>query len=160
MKPGPAPAPTKLRMLRGNPSRRPLNKSEPRPKAKARTPSAPSDLGPDGQREWRRLAKELMGLGLLTTVDLTAFRAYCDVYETYTDAMRNIRQFGCIIKTPKGFLMTSPYVHLANKALAQMLQLMQEFGMTPAARSRVEVGGKPTDQEELEEYLFGHRNAG
>jgi len=117
-------------------------------------------LGPDGQREWKRLAKELMGLGLLTTVDLTAFRAYCDVYETYMDATQNIRQYGRIIKTPKGFLMTSPYVHLANKALAQMLQLMQEFGMTPAARSRVEVGGKPTDQQEVEEFLFGNSNTG
>ena len=160
MKPGPAPAPTKLRMLRGNPSRRPLNKSEPRPKAKARTPSAPSHLGPDGRREWRRLAKELTALGLLTTLDMTAFRLYCDVYETYMDATATIRKFNRIIKTPNGFLVTSPYVHLANKALAQMNQLMQEFGMTPAARSRVEVGEKPTDQEELEEYLFGHRNAG
>ena len=55
--------------------------------------------------------------------------------------------------------MTSPFVHLANKALDQMIRLMQEFGMTPAARSRVEVGGIPTDQEAVEEYLFGNRNA-
>ena len=73
--------------------------------------------------------------------------------------MRNIRKFGSIIKTPKGFLMTSPWVHLANKALAQMRWLMQEFGMTPAAKARVEVGGNPSDQDEVEEFLFGPRGS-
>ncbi|MCH8310997.1 MAG: P27 family phage terminase small subunit [Chloroflexi bacterium] len=47
-------------------------------------------------------------MGLLTTLDMTALRLYCDSFETYTDAMRNIRECGTIIKTPKGFLMTSP----------------------------------------------------
>jgi P27 family predicted phage terminase small subunit len=90
---------------------------------------------------------------------MTAFRLYCDAYETYTDATRNIRKFGSIIKTPKGFLMTSPWVLLANKAQSQMRWLMGEFGMTPVSRSRVEVGGEPTDQEKVEEFLFGPKRS-
>ena len=159
MKPGPRPKPTNLRVLEGNPGRRPLPKNEPKPTAVTRTPPAPRDLGEVGKREWRRLAKELVALGLLTTVDLTAFRLYVDAFEVYVDARANIKQYGSIIPSPKGFLMTSPYVHLANKSMAQMVKLMQEFGMTPSARTGVEVqAGTASEQDRVKEFLFGNGN--
>ena len=158
MRPGPPPTPTNLRLLRGNPGRRPINKNEPRPKPKTKAPPVPKGLGSDGKREWKRLAKELVSLGLLTNVDITAFRIYCDAYETYKDARRNIKLYGSILPSPNGFLMTSPYVHLANKSMSQMVKLMQEFGMTPSARTRVEVEGKSSDEDEVKEFLFGTGN--
>jgi phage terminase small subunit len=54
---GRPPKPTALKVLEGNPGKRPLNQNEPKPEKKA--PNCPSWLLPDAKKEWRRLSKEL-----------------------------------------------------------------------------------------------------
>jgi len=71
-KPGPRPAPTVKKKLRGNPGRRPLLKDEPQPDKPAKLPSAPKHLCPVARKEWRRIGKELHSMGLVTKVDLVA----------------------------------------------------------------------------------------
>ena len=68
---GRPPKPTAIKELEGNPGKRPLNKNEPKPKAKA--PKCPPWLESDAKKEWRRLSKELEAMGLLTQVDMAAF---------------------------------------------------------------------------------------
>jgi len=100
--------PTNLRLLQGNAPRRPLNQNEPKPKLKPRTPRGPAHLGPAGKTNSQRLAREMVSLGLLTELDMTALRLCCDSFETCANAMRNIHRIESIIKTHKEFLMTSP----------------------------------------------------
>ena len=64
---GRKPLPSNVVRLRGNPGKRRLNDAEPRPAAK--TPSCPACLGDEARKEWKRLAKELAELGLLTGLD-------------------------------------------------------------------------------------------
>jgi phage terminase small subunit len=61
--------------LRGNPGKRRLNDAEPRPAP--RVPSCPTCLGDEARKEWRRLAKNLGELGLLTGLDRGLLAAYC-----------------------------------------------------------------------------------
>jgi len=42
-----------------------------------------------------------------------------------------------IVKTKTGYMAHSPYLTIANKCFDQLKAMLQEFGMTPAARSRV-----------------------
>ena len=55
-------------------------------------------------------------------------------------------QYGVVIKGTNGFPMQSPYLAIANKAGEQVRLLLSEFGMTPAARSRV--NAQPIEREE------------
>ena len=69
---GRKPKPTAVKQLEGNPGKRQLNANEPKPAARA--PSCPKWLEDDAKKEWRRLAKQMEQLGILTEVDMAALR--------------------------------------------------------------------------------------
>ena len=75
---GRKPKPTAIKELEGNPGKRQLNEYEPHPAAKA--PTCPKWLDDDAKKEWRRLAKQMEQIGILTEVDMAAFAAYCQAY--------------------------------------------------------------------------------
>ncbi len=150
-KPGRKPKPTAKRKLQGNPGRRPLPKNEPQPRKPAGIPRAPQHLDKLAQKEWRRMAKELHPLGLLTNIDLTALAAYCASFSIWIDAQKQIQKHGVLIKAQSGFPMQSPYLAISNRAMTEMRKWMVEFGLTPSSRSRVEA--KPVEKEsELEKF--------
>jgi len=72
---GPAPKATNLKILEGNPSKRPLNNDEPQPESGA---ICPEWLSENAQNEWRRLAPILESCGILTKADEDTLAAYCD----------------------------------------------------------------------------------
>ena len=67
---GPPKKPTKLRILEGNPSKRPLPKNEPEPDPTM--PECPDWLMDDAKEEWNRVAPELHRIGLRTVGDVAA----------------------------------------------------------------------------------------
>lgn len=75
MRRGRKPIPTEIKILEGNPSKRPLNTHEPKPLKKA--PPCPKWLEAEAKKEWRRLAKALEAMGVLTEADMAAFAGYC-----------------------------------------------------------------------------------
>lgn len=134
---GRKPTPRALKLLMGNPGRRPLNPDEPVPVVVAEQHPPPAWLDDAAKQEWTRLAPMLVRHGVLTEMDLDALTAYCQAWVTWKDATQKIRSFGMVIKTTGGFPMQSPYIPIANKAMATMKGLMTEFGMTPSSRNRV-----------------------
>ena len=68
---GRKPKPTALKLLEGNPGKRPLNGREPVPPRAAL--KCPAWLLPEAKKEWKRLAPALEAMGVLTMADLTAF---------------------------------------------------------------------------------------
>ena len=141
---GPAPKPTKLKKLAGNPGKRRMNAAEPEPRADAGY--CPRWLPDEAKREWRRVAPELLRLGLLTVVDVLPLVAYCMAYARWREACDVLEKQGLTFATPNGYEQQRPEVAIANKAMMEMKALAQEFGMTPASRSRVTLpSAKPTD---------------
>jgi phage terminase small subunit len=63
---GRRPKPTRMKVLTGNPGKRPLNRYEPRPNPVM--PDCPPELGPAAQREWARLVGELSSLNMVTNL--------------------------------------------------------------------------------------------
>ncbi|HAZ9517172.1 TPA: nucleoside recognition protein, partial [Enterococcus faecium] len=53
------------------PGNRPLNAKESTPEKKA--PTCPKWLEPEAKKEWKRLAKQMEAIGILTDVDMAAF---------------------------------------------------------------------------------------
>jgi len=148
MKPGPPRKPTKLRVLEGNPSKRPLPRNEPDPDPAM--PECPDWLMDDAKEEWERVAPELNRLGLLTKVDRTALAGYCQSYAKWKQADEWIKENGTVyaIRGSDGgvkYLQQAPQVSIANQCLKQIRAFCAEFGLTPAARARMEL---PNERED------------
>lgn len=134
---GRKPKPTALKVLEGNPGKRPLNELEPKPKKQA--PSCPSWLEPEAKKEWRRMAKTLESIGILTEIDKASFAGYCQAYARWKEAEEFLSKHGTIFKTPSGYIQQVPQVSIAQTYLKVMKDFSSEFGLTPAARTRIQV---------------------
>lgn len=148
---GPAPKPTKLKQLEGNPGKRPLNASEPKPSD--RLFYAPRWMSDMAKREWRRIAPELRRLGLLTMVDLTALATCCEAFAEWREALRVLAVEGYTYTTDSGYVGQHPMVAVKNKAALLMKALLCEFGMTPSSRSRLHIE-PPTPEDPLLAHII------
>jgi P27 family predicted phage terminase small subunit len=123
-----------MKRLAGNPGHRPLNENEPQPGG---IPQCPGHLDKVARKEWRRISKELIAVGLLTEVDRAALAAYCCAWSRWVAAEERIQDHGLVVKAPSGYPVQNPYVGIANTAMDQMRKFLVEFGLTPASRSRL-----------------------
>jgi len=147
--------PTVLKLIEGNPGKRPLNGREPRPPRSL--PTCPAHLSPTAKTEWKRLARALNEIGLLTQIDRTALAAYCQAYGRWVEAERRLAETPPLLKTPAGYVQASPWLTIANKQLELMARFMVELGLTPSARCRIAVdipgGPKPWETEAAAQYF-------
>jgi P27 family predicted phage terminase small subunit len=132
---GRKPTPTALKLLRGNPGRRPINPNEPKPPAGRLTP--PTWLTGAAATKWRRLAPELLKHGLFSTADRDALAVYCQTFAQWREAEAEIKKHGMVVKGRDGGPVTSPYVGIRDRARVYLLRWWEQFGMTPSARVRV-----------------------
>ena len=131
------PTPTALKLLKGNPGKRPLNKLEPRPRL--RVPRVPSHLDDAAKVEWYRVVKELKVLGLVSGMDRAALAAYCQSYSRWSEAEEGVARVGLVVETTHGNIIQNPLVGIANRSMELMHRFLGEFGMTPSSRSRISV---------------------
>jgi P27 family predicted phage terminase small subunit len=142
---GRKPKPAYLRLLEGNPRAKPI---PPQIQPQRVMPDPPEYLSADAKEEWLRLTPELYRLKLLTVADLRPFSAYCQAYGRWVTAERAIARMaekdlltsGLMIKTLNGNAIQNPLVGTAHKAAYDMVRYADEFGLTPAARTRIAQG--------------------
>jgi P27 family predicted phage terminase small subunit len=145
---GRKPKPTVLKLLDGNPGKRPLNDREPR--VPEGVPDPPDWLDDEARAEWFRTVKVLSDMGLMSRADGTALAAYCTIYSRWVHAEAQVKKFGTIVKSPdKNFPMTSPYLTVANQSLEAMRKFLVEFGLTPSSRSRIRL---PSESDAASEF--------
>ena len=141
--------PTHLRLLRGNPGKRPI-RPEPEPPIPQTLPEPPPFLSEDARNEWWRVVPELRALGLLTALDLMPLAAYCNAYGRWVVAERLLAAMadkdattkGLLLKGSAGSAMANPLIKIARCAAADMVHFAGEFGMTPRARSYLSAAGR------------------
>jgi len=134
---GPAPKPTALRLIEGNRGHQKLNKNEPKPTPIR--PTRPEWMLPEAKREWVRIVPELERMGLLTIVDRGALTAYCQAYARAVQAEAVLTKKGMTFETPNGYIQQRPEVSIALKEWHAVRAFASEFGLTPAARTRIQV---------------------
>lgn len=146
---GPAPTPTAILNARGS-WRAKQNPDEPKPDVGA--PKCPRELSRESRKVWRGVSA-LIAPGVLTKDSVQTLSRYChglvrwwkladwlennpDTYETRDEAgnIRHVRH---------------PNVGTYEKLGRDLLRIEQEFGLTPAARTRVIAsnGQKPKDNK-------------
>lgn len=144
------PTPTALKLARGNPGKRPINKLEPKPSS-ADVLRSPAGMNAQARKRWRQVARHLHDSGILTVLDTGALRLYCDAYARYLDASDIIEAEGLIIET-EYTKKANPAVAILNQSADCMLKIMRDFGMTPSSRTGLEVlppKNKPGDFDEF-----------
>jgi len=158
---GPPPKPTALKLLEGNPGKQKLNKAEPKPPALPKIPKAPSRLLADAKKEWRRLASALVGMDVLTEIDFTAFAELCQNYAYYLITDKKILSLGtegvyAMQETNTGYIQQHPLLSLRRQYYDQWRRGLADFGLTPAARSRLVVGDANAGADDpMESFLKG-----
>ena len=153
---GPPPKPTSLRILNGNAAKRPLNDREPQPRLG--TPHCPDWLSDEAKKAWRRLVPELRAMKVLTIADADALAAYCHTYARWREAEEFISKHGLVypIRDDKGGIKVMqqwPQVSIARNLLLVLRGYQQEFGLTPASRSRIQVGEPASPASDADRWL-------
>jgi P27 family predicted phage terminase small subunit len=141
------PVPFPLKVLRGNPGKRPLP-NEPQPSRPPTCPDPPPFITGYAADEWWTVAPELHALGLLTRIDVPALAAYCASYAGWRQASESLARMaandpitnGQMIKTKYGEAVQNPLVSIARKHAADLVRYASEFGIGPLARTRISVG--------------------
>lgn len=143
--------PTELKKLQGNPGKRPLPRNEPRPARDL--PYCPAHLNDEAKREWKRIVHTLYDTGLLTKVDKAALAMYCQAWGRWVEAENQVAINGDVVKTKQGNIIQNPYLSISNRAWDQLSKMIQQFGLSPAARARLTVQPE-YEQLSLADLLF------
>ena len=154
---GRRPKPTRIKEIAGNPGNRPLNAREPKPPLGI--PECPEHLNDEAKLEWERLTVYLANMGMLSQVYRAPLAAYCQAWGRWVEAERELKKYGKVIKTTNGNAVQNPYLSIANTAMDQMRKLAIEFGLTPAAQSRIEADApplRPPADDSSEKYFSKH----
>jgi P27 family predicted phage terminase small subunit len=141
---GRKPKPVELRLVQGNPGKRPVPKRAPKPKGSLSAP--PADMSPAAKAEWRYVLAN-QPAGLLTKVDRAILRIYCDEMALYKEAKAGIKETGLLVSTPNGAVQTSPLVTIMRQAEEKVLRTASEMGMTPSARVRLALPDDDDDND-------------
>lgn len=130
---GTKPKPIALKILEGNPGRRPL----PQPANwSARPPKMPKDLAAAAKTEWRRVVPVLVRLGVVNELDRRALADYCTCCAALDECERILADKGLLVEGGAG-LMKNPAAQLAREYRAMLLRWSAEFGLTASSRARM-----------------------
>jgi P27 family predicted phage terminase small subunit len=149
--------PTKLKLIQGTfrPDRAPSKEITPPPVKKI---DPPRELDVHAKRYWRTYGPMLRRLGLLTEADLPAFTALCGAWSMHQRAGARLRTVfrSKAALTPERLDFIRKAEVSIERANHTLRQLWSEFGMTPAARSRLDVyAPPPTEEDDFERFMSG-----
>jgi P27 family predicted phage terminase small subunit len=126
-------------------------------------PETPVELKGAARAEWNRTAPILEKMGVLTTADGPALAAYCKLHALTLKADAAIEKYGIVIakvdETGVSTLRKNPAVTVRSECERLLRAFRSEFGLTPAARSKVSAGeGRDLEpdvkaQDQLQDFL-------
>ena len=132
---GPAPAPTKLKLLKGTePGRINLNEPKPLPGRAER----PGWLSKYAAEEWDRVAPHLEAMGTLTAADGMALAVYCESVARWRQISAVVANSPPVIQR-EGLLVKNPAYSQVRDAAIEVRMWAREFGLTPSARAGIRV---------------------
>jgi P27 family predicted phage terminase small subunit len=138
------PTPTAIRLVKGNPGKRPMPKNEPKFKMPKERIAPEEYLGKHAdimteyaRDAWDIITPDLHSAGVLTIGDYMACIGLCIALGDYIEARKYAAKSGRFIvnedKKPK----TSPFVTRAAHAWESAYSMMAAFGMNPSDRTRI-----------------------
>ena len=146
---GRRPSPTALKILRGHPGQRKLNRHEPQPPAGEVT--KPVGLSARADAVWDRLAPLCLAMGTLTCADTETFAALCELRATMVEAssQKDVEGFGMFTLSEDyngaAVVKVHAAVRLERETATALRPYLALFGLEPVSRARIVVPKKPDE---------------
>jgi len=146
--PGPPPKPSAIRDL-GPRLHRKKNKRE--PMIKAAMPTCPKWLDSVGKYFFKEIGAMLLNIRVMTNADKKALEILSDAYSEYRQARSVILKKGHTYESYKkdkdgnvflSMVRVRPEVGISQNAWEKCFKGLQQFGLTPASRTKVEMLGE------------------
>jgi P27 family predicted phage terminase small subunit len=150
--------PTRLRLLRGNPGKRPANPQEPQPITTGIEP--PAWMTGDALEKWHDLVPRLLALGILGNTDIDALVRYCVTWVEWRRHQDICARGGdvMVMKDENGrvrYAQVAASFTIMTKCDKILQSIAQEFGGTPAARARLSTN-EAKQNDPLAAFLAKH----
>lgn len=129
---GPAPKPTRLKILSGETRPSVINYAEPIPAGGALTP--PPDMREEARVIWERVVDALGSTGVLTSADRDVLRLYAEAFARYLQAEEMLNKTGPLLKGRDGAYVKNPLHQVVRDNADAVKKYARELGLTPAAR--------------------------
>ena len=146
---GRRPAPTAVRILRGDKPGR-INRDEPQPVNGLC--QMPEWLSEYGQEEWERVERDVIAMNVGKPVDSQALSAWCEAVSRMRQATESIKALGLLYFNEDGVYIKNPAAIIARDASSDMLRWAREFGFTPSSRQQLKTNtaiDAPTTMQQL-----------
>lgn len=138
--------PTALKIIEGNKGKRALNKSEPDPEY-LNDLAAPKFLSESAAMVWDEIVPNLRSARMLTKVDVPMLAMGCTAIAQYRVAASkadiNLVKSKIIVGDEGQPVETgehvNPWLIVQSMSFKQAMAVFQQFGMSPAARTRISV---------------------
>lgn len=145
--------PTEQKKLEGTYRADRAAKCEPKPRVEV--PHCPKWLNGAARLEYMRHAKMLSSLRVMTEADRLALAAFAHEFGAWREAETMVGVLGAVLISEKtGAPYLNPWQNIASNHFKNMVKLMQEFGLTPASRSRIEAQPEEVKEMSLADKLF------
>lgn len=156
-----------MKVLEGTLRKDRTNPNEPEPKALKLAPPPTITLNVHGMKEWERTTRELIALQVLANTDISSLSSMCYEFGEFVECGIRIKEVHEIDDhlsglsrdefTPEQVIEIMQIKYLAGKNLEKLrkehleayCKLAQQFGLTPASRSKVSTV-KQSKEDELE----------
>lgn len=148
---GRPPKPTHLKILQGNPGKRPFNQDEPKPKSGI--PAMPKWLKsyPIAVKEWKRESRELNDMGVMTTAD-------CGTLAMRVFLAAEIQRLAAEIKV-EGYTISGEEGEKRNSKVSDLKTFISEYrafgnllGLDPSSRVKLRAAPKK-EKSSLEKFM-------
>jgi P27 family predicted phage terminase small subunit len=151
---GRKPKPTAKKRLAGNPGKRRLNKREPKIAISA---DMKIDVIGEGAKTFSDRYKPILTEAkILTDADAATFELMAGHYSIAVDALKQLQKSGLTLLSVMG-LKKHPLTQIFRDNSMAFRAYAAEFGMTPSARSRLQVPAPEDPEADLEKLLFGNK---
>lgn len=155
--------PTELKILRGNPGKRAINKNEPKPEILEEYPVPellkkikPKERSDIAIKEWNHLTGILKKQKVLTEADILALEGLCYEYAKYY--YYAVHEEVQVQTSAKGYQALHPFVYQSDKSFEVVRKLLADFGLTPASRTKLG-GMEEKEKDTFMDYLKRSKKA-
>ncbi|MFZ6003786.1 MAG: phage terminase small subunit P27 family [Actinomycetota bacterium] len=131
---GPAPTPTRLRMLRG------LRVDTDEPIPSEAPIEAPSYIDDEAREVWDRVVPDLVKQGVVTAWDTDALGVFVTAVTHHRRAVAYVNQSAVLLsqsRKDRGEVVKHPAMQVVRDQAAIVRAYAQEFGLTPSSRSQL-----------------------
>jgi len=137
---GRKPNPTALKLVTGNPGKRPLNENE--PKAKSGIPEMPEWIAPFelAVKNWDHESKILDDMGIMTEADAGVLAVRSFLYSQMVELSRDIKTEGSVLEEEGRDPKHNPKQKQFESIIKEYRTLGSLLGLDPSSRSKLSVG--------------------